>query len=231
MSRSGVETASAVNAKAIVTPTLSGNTARLLSVFRPDVPVIAITPNVQTEHEMQLFWGVFTRHSPLVDETESMIQNTMKIASDTGIAGISDKIVLVAGLPLQSPSGVNAVRVLILGTILARSSTGGYSNPDITHIQGKIIHALTPTDARNKIMALGGEILVCRVLTNDYIPIIRIVKGVICEGVSEISDNDLHIINPNLVWLTQIKRAAQKLESGLTVTIDAKQLLVYEGSI
>ena len=231
MSRSGVEVATAVNAKAIVTPTLSGNTARLLSVFRPDEPVLAISPNDRTVREMQLHWGVHACRTPLAGETEEMIQNAMKTTLNTEMAGISDKIVLVAGLPLGSPNMVNAIRVLILGTILARSSSGGFANPDITRVQGRIIHASTPNDARDKIMLLGGEILVCRVLTRDYIPIIRIVKGVICEEISEISDADLRDTNLNLVWLTHIRHASEKLESGLAVTIDAKQLLVYEGSV
>jgi len=231
VSRSGVDIASAVNAKALVTPTISGNTARLLSVFRPDEPVLAVTPGEHAERAMQLYWGVHACRAPLAEETEGMIQNAMKIALSTGLASISDKIVLVAGLPLGSPNMVNAIRVLILGTILARSSSGGFANPGITRVQGRIIHASTPTDARDKIMLLGGEILVCRVLTRDYIPIVRIVKGVICEEISEISDATLRDTNPNLVWLSHIRHAAEKLESGLTVTIDAKQLLVYEGSV
>jgi len=231
MSRSGVEIAESVKAKAIVTPTLSGNTARILSVFRPDEPIIAVTPDIHAERVMQLYWGVNTNRRPYVEESESMIQDTMKVISDTGVAGISDKIMLVAGLPLNSPNMVNTVRVLILGTVLARSSAGGCANPDITRARGKIIHAENPNDARDRIMSFGGEILVCRVLTDDYIPIIRLVNGVVCEGISEISEEKLHNINPNLVWLTHIRHAAQKLESGLSVTIDAKQLLVYEGSI
>jgi pyruvate kinase len=231
ISRSGVETAYAVNAKAIVTPTLSGNTARLLSVYRPDQPVLAVTPDKYAERAMQLYWGVLTRRTQLVDETEVMISNTMKVVSDTGIASISEKIVLVAGLPLRSPYMVNSIRVLILGTILARSSMGGYANPELTRVQGKIIHAITPNDARDKMILLDGQILVCKVLTKDYIPIIRMVKAVICEDVSEISDEDFRNINKNFVWLTNVRHATEKLESGLTVTIDAQQLLVYEGSI
>ena len=231
MSRSGVEIAAAVNAKAIVTPTLTGNTARVLSVFRPDEPILAITPDEHAERVMQLNWGVHARLTPRADESEGMIQNVMKVALDTGAAGISDTIMLVAGLPLQSPHMVNTVRVLILGTVLARSSAGGYVNPNLWRVQGRIIHAATPNDARDRIMSFGGEILVCRVLTEDFIPIIRIVNGVICEGVSEISEENLRYINPSLVWLTHIRRATQKLESGLTVTLDAKQLLVYEGSV
>jgi pyruvate kinase len=231
MSRSGVDVASNVGAKAIVTPTLGGNTARLLSVFRPDQPVIAVTSKYKTIRELQLYWGVQSYYAPIADETESMIQNSMRIASETGTVTISDKIVLVAGLPLQSPNMVNTVRVIILGTILARSSYGGYANPDITRVRGKIIYSSNPLEARDKMALLDHEILACRVLTRDFIPIIRIVKGIICEEISELSDEDLKKINPDIVWLTHIRHPTEKIESGLTVTIDAKELLVYEGTI
>ena len=232
MSRSGVDVSASVNAKAIVTPTLSGNTARLLSVFRPDQPVLAITPNEGAMRRMQLYWGVHPCYSPIADETEGMIQNSVRVATEEGVAGMSDKIVLMAGLPLQSPNMVNTIRVLILGTVLARASSGGFANPEITRAQGKVFYSETPENARDKfISSKGSEILACRVLTKDFIPIIRIVKGVICEEVSEITDTDLQMINPNLVWLTRTRHATEKFESGLTVTIDAKELLVYEGLI
>jgi len=231
MSRSGVETASAINAKAIVVPTLSGNTARILSVFRPDEPILALTPDEHAERVMQLYWGVRTSIRPLFDEAESVIQNAMKAVTDSGMVSISDKVVLLAGLPLNSPNMVNTIRVLIIGTVLARSSLGGHADPDISRVRGKIIHAASPQEAFQRIRDYEGEILVCKELTDDYTPILRIVKGVICENISEISETKLRDINPSLVWLNHIRHAMKKLEQGLTVTLDAKQLLVYEGSI
>jgi len=231
MSKSGVDISTSVNAKAIVTPTLGGNTARLLSVFRPDQPILAVTPSDKTIRTLQLYWGVYPCYAPVADETESMIQNSMRVATKTGAASISDKIVLVAGLPLQSPNMVNTVRVLIIGTILARSTSGGFSNPEITRVQGRIMFASNVTEARENIMLKKGDILACRILTKDFIPIVRIVKGIICEEISEITDADLHSVNSDLVWLTHIRHTTDKLEPGLTVTIDAKELLVYEGSV
>jgi len=232
MSQSGVEIAEAVNAKAIVTPTSSGNTARILSVFRPDKPIIAVTHDQRSERVMQLYWGVNTFIRPKVEDSESMIQGSLKVVSDSGVAGISDKIMLIAGLPLNSPNMVNTVRVLIYGTILARTSFGGSANRAITRASGRIIHAATPNEARKKYMSLGGgEILICNVLTEDFTPILRIVSGVICEDVSEINEEQLGYINPRLVWLTHIRNASKYLESGLTVTIDSKEMLVYEGTM
>ena len=229
MSRSGVEIASAVHAKAIVTPTLSGNTARLLSVFRPDEPILAVTPSEAAQRSMQLYWGVEAHCASKADESQGMIQNAMKIAADTGAARISDKIVLVAGLPLESPNLVNTVRVIILGTILARASSGGSANPLVDRVQGQIIHVTDPHEAGATAAIQGNKILVCRVLTKDYLPLIRKVNAVICEEVSELGGDELRGANPDLVWLSHIRQAEKKLESGLTVTIDARELLVYEG--
>jgi len=233
MSRSGVEIAAAVKAKAIVTPTRSGSTARILSVFRPNEPILAVTTDKRSERVMQLYWGVSTCIRSKVDDSDSMINDTMKVVSETGIAGISDKIILIAGLPLESPNMINTVRVVIIGTVLARSNGGGFANPDITRVNGKIIHASSPDDVRNKIAVSGGgdEIFICDVLTEDYAPVIGMVKGIICEGVSLIREEKIRELNPNLVWLTYIMDAAKKLEPGLTVTIDGKELLVYEGTI
>ena len=116
VSRSGAEISSKVNAKAIVTPTLSGNTARILSVFRPDHPVLAMTPNERAIRVMQLYWGIYPHYAPIADESASMIRNSIKIASENGVE-VSDKIVLVAGLPLHTPIMVNTVRIIKMGTI------------------------------------------------------------------------------------------------------------------
>ena len=114
MSRAGVEISASVNAKAIVTPTLRGRTARFLSAFRPDQHIIAVTPNDKVMRFMQLYWGVTPCYAPLADETESMIENTTRIALGSEIAKTSDKIVMVAGLPIHSENPVNTVRVIVL---------------------------------------------------------------------------------------------------------------------
>ncbi|MDR0291100.1 MAG: pyruvate kinase [Treponema sp.] len=231
VARSGVDIASAIGVKAIVTSTLSGNTARLLSVFRPNEPILAISPDKHAQRVMQLYWGVYAYDGPRVGDTESMIQNAVRVAAESGEATISDKIILIAGLPLTSPLMINAIRVLILGTILARSGAGGFANPEITRVRGRIFHSANAYEAREKLTMLGGEIIICETLTEEYAPVIRAVGGIICEGVSDLSEERLRELNPRLIWLTHIRDAREKLEAGLTVTIDAKQLLVYEGSV
>ena len=114
MARAGVEISASVNAKAIVTPSLRGRTARYLSAFRPDQPILALTPSDNIMRIMQLYWGVIPCYAPIADETESMIKNSMRIALESKTAELSDNVVLVAGLPIHSTNPVNTVRVIVL---------------------------------------------------------------------------------------------------------------------
>jgi pyruvate kinase len=231
IARGACETARTVHAKVILTPTLSGNTARQISRYRPDQPIVAVTPNPHTSRSLLLNWGVVPRQSPQAGHSDEMIQNALKICFDSGMAAISERLVLAAGLPLGSPQPLNTLRVLIMGNVLARSISGGYANPAIHRANGRIVWADTASEARSIIKAGGGEILVCPALTEDYIPIIRITRGVICEGVCTLEASLLTTINPNLVWLAGVQNAERKLETGLAATIDGKSLLVYEGTI
>lgn len=236
VSRSAWETALAVGAKVILTPTSSGNTARLISHYRPEQPILAVTPNVHTMRGMLLLWGVVPKLTAQAEHSDQMIQNALKIAAGIGLASMSDKLVLAAGLPIGSPLPLNTVRVLIMGTILARSARGGFANKELFRATGRVVWADSAAEARDLIKKLihdksGGDILVCPSLNTDYTPIIRIVRGVICEGVSTLSERELSLINPNLVWLTGVHNASRKLESGISITIDGKALLAYEGTV
>jgi pyruvate kinase len=149
--------------------------------------------------------------------------------SETGVGAISDKIVFVAGLPLNSPNMVNNVRVVTLGTVLAHCSSGGCASPTTTKAHGRIIHALKPKDVSVSMLQDEDKILVCKVLKVEFTPLIPYLKGIICEHISDFNEVELHKLNPHIVWLTNIRDATKKLEAGLTVTIDAKEFVVYEG--
>jgi pyruvate kinase len=230
-SRYAYEVALAVGAKVILIPTISGTSVRQIAMWRPEQPILAVTPDEAATRAMQLIWGVIPKLTKTALHSDEMILNALKILAETSLADISDKIVLAAGLPLHSPLPLNTIRILIMGNVLTRSTSGGHANGSITRANGKIVWADSAAEARHVIKADGGDILVCPILTDAYIPILRIVRGVICEGHCHISSTVLEMVNPNLVWLTGVHNATRKLESGLNVTIDGDALLVYEGVI
>ncbi len=231
MARNAYTTARDVKAMVIITPTLSGHTSRMISKFRPEQSVIAVTPDPVVARQLLLFWGVVPLHTQMASESDEMIQNAIKVALDAGVVNISDRAVLAAGIPLFSSLMLNTVKVLLVGNVLARGNGGGSSSQEKTKTRGRIIRSKNALDALAQLQQQNGGIIVCPTITQDYIPLLRLVDGVIAENGSEVSDAMLALVNPNLVWLTNVSGATTNLESGLMVTIDGSQLLVYEGII
>lgn len=230
VSQSAYQTAREVNATAIIAPTLSGNTAQMISMFRPEQPILAVTPHQQVERQLLLNWGVFPLYAELVTDSDDMVQNAIKSAHDSGAVRISDRIVMVSGFPL-SASVVNTMRVLSVGNELVRAESGGSANGELPRAIGRILSANTPTEAYMLLRRGVGSILMCPSLTEEYIPILREVRGVIVDGECKIPVETLPLINPSLVWLFGVKNAMKLLEPGMAVTIDGKSLVVYEGKL
>lgn len=230
VSQNAYQTAREVNAAALITPTLTGNTARMISMFRPSQPILAVTPNAQVKRQLLLNWGVFPLYADQVTDSDSMVQNAIKSAHDAGAVHISDRIVMASGYPISAQI-VNTIRVLHVGNEMVKSEQGGCACSENARANGRILLAKTPTEAYMLLRRDNNEILLCNTLTAEYIPVLRDVRGVIVEGESRIPAETLPLINPRLVWLTHAKNAFNALESGMAVTIDGKRLVVYEGTL
>lgn len=88
-----------LNAKAIVTPTVSGQTARLISNFRPEVPIYAITPNECVQHKLQLYWGVTPYKGYEKDSTEHIMSHAMTVIRKKKLVESGDLVIFTAGDP------------------------------------------------------------------------------------------------------------------------------------
>ena len=71
--------------------------------------------------------------------------------------------------------------------------------------------------------------LLCPVINEDWIPILRIVDGVVVTGKNELPVELISKANPSVIWISEIGNSSKCLETGITVTVDGKDLLVYEG--
>ena len=97
--------------KAIVTFTLSGSTARMVSRYRPSVPIIAASTQDSTVRKLALSWGVYPFKSDELENTDDMIEKSKKIALKTRLANSGDKIVITAGIPFRIPGTTNLLKV------------------------------------------------------------------------------------------------------------------------
>ncbi|MDY6877636.1 MAG: pyruvate kinase [Chloroflexota bacterium] len=114
ISCAAVEIASEVEARGIVTATMSGVTARMVARHRPSVPIVAVTLSRTTLSQLALVWGV---EPVLVQEfktTDEMVRVMVRTACEKGIVAWGDPVVLTAGIPFGG-GGTNMLKVHIVG--------------------------------------------------------------------------------------------------------------------
>ena len=114
ISQSAVEIAYELGAKAIVTSTYSGHTARWLASYRPPTPVVAITPRADVHRQLALAWGVTPRLAPFYRTTDEMTETAAKLAQESGLAEDGDTIVITAGVPPGAGTQTNMLKVHVI---------------------------------------------------------------------------------------------------------------------
>lgn len=104
-----------INAKALVAFTQSGFTARLLSKFRPKVPIIALTPDERIKNRVCLYWGVTPKIMKLPKTTDEMIENVEESLLKERIVKKGDRIVITSSSPLSTKGKTNFMKLHRIG--------------------------------------------------------------------------------------------------------------------
>lgn len=117
-----------VSARAIICFTMSGSTARRIARERPAVPILVLTPDLDTARKLGLLWGVHAVHTRDVDSFEEMVAKAKRMALRHNIVVADDRVIICAGVPFKTPGSTNVLHVVrIMGDELKgyRDSEGG----------------------------------------------------------------------------------------------------------
>lgn len=106
-------TAHDLNAAAIITVTKSGHTARMVSKFRPDCPIIAATINETVWRQLALSWGVYPIMSDIKASTDELFDHVVDRALAAGLIKNGDLVVITGGVPLGVSGTTNILKVQI----------------------------------------------------------------------------------------------------------------------
>jgi pyruvate kinase len=117
ISRATVEIAAKVRARAIITPTESGYTARTIARHRPAVPIIAVTYVEPTYRRLALTWGVIPFLTDRFTTSEEMIRRAIGAATAAGRVRSDDRVVITAGLPVGQAGQTNMIQVQEVGIV------------------------------------------------------------------------------------------------------------------
>ncbi|HLE95214.1 MAG TPA: pyruvate kinase [Acidimicrobiia bacterium] len=104
-----------LGATAIVAFTESGNTARLISKYRPEGRIVAFSPNEGTLRRMALFWGVSPHEFERRDHSDDEMAAGSAILVQEGLANVGDTVVMVAGVPPNIQASTNLLKVQVIG--------------------------------------------------------------------------------------------------------------------
>ena len=96
--------------KLVVALTESGNTARLISKYRPDADILAVTFDEKTQKSLMINWGVIPVVTEKPASADDMFEVAEKAALESGLVQSGDNIVIVAGVPVGS-GGTNTMRI------------------------------------------------------------------------------------------------------------------------
>ncbi len=111
ISHAAVTTAHDIGAKAVITVTKSGSTARNLSKFRPSCMIIGCTPSETVLRQMSMSWGVYPVLMDEKENTDELFYCAVKAAEAAGYISKGDVVVLTAGIPLGVAGTTNMLKV------------------------------------------------------------------------------------------------------------------------
>jgi len=101
-----------VSATAIICFTTSGSTARRVARERPSVPVMVLTPKMETARRTGLLWGAYAVHTRDVDSFEDMVAKAKRMALRHHVAQAGDRVIVIAGVPFKTPGSTNVLHVV-----------------------------------------------------------------------------------------------------------------------
>lgn len=232
VSRSVVTSALDLGASAIVTPTESGYTARMVARFRPGVPVFAVTPHDETCGWLTCVWGVETAVGPRLmgspeagcscEEYGDVSDMAIDVLREKGLIEDGSLCVVTKGVPQGVSGTTNVMEVRTIGDVVLKGAGIGQMA-----VSGKAVVALTGEEAVSK--SYPGCILVAHATDKSFVPAMKKAGALIMEQGGLTSDGAIAALHMNIPAVVGAQDATRLLRDGDVVTVDGERGIVYRG--
>ena len=211
-------TAQDVNATAIVTVSESGNTARLLSKYRPVPPIIACVMNEQVQRQLAISWGITPLMMPLAHSTDELIEMSTALAKENGYLHDGELAVVTAGVPVGVSGTTNMIKIHMIGNCLATGVGIGPEGAVMANATGKacVCHNLDELRAKFR----PGMVLVVPSTSNEMLNYVRDAAAIVVEEPGLNSHAAIvgkALLKPTIVGATG---ATSHIRDGLMIAVD-----------
>lgn len=215
--------AAQLEAAAIMTLTKSGATARNVSKYRPQAPILAVTPHVHVARQLQLVWGVRPLLVLDLPSSTQTFQAAMSVAQEKSLLNDGDLVVLTAGT-LQGVSGsTDLIKVDVVTAVLGRGT--GVGEASVSGRARVASNSLEVNDFND------GEILVVPHTSADFVEVIRRAGGIVTEDDSLTSHAAVIGLRLGVPVIVGVKNATEIIRDGSILTLDTRRGLIYSGAL
>lgn len=215
-------TALNLKVQAIIAPTESGTTAKMISKYRPGAPIIAVTSSDIPARKLSLVWGVQPIVGSPVESTDELLEKAVDESLKHGYVKHGDLVVITAGVPVGQAGTTNLMKVHVIGDILAKGQG-----------IGKTVAFGETAVVRNAEEALAidveGKIIVTIGTDRDMMPAINKCAGIITEEGGLTSHAAVVGLSLGIPVIVGVKEATSLIKNSYDITMDAETGIVYHG--
>lgn len=211
-----------LKATAIVTPTQSGLTARMISKYRPGALIVAATPFPEVARKLTLQWGIESLVVPESSGTDQLLSGAVAAALNHNYIQTGDMIVITAGVPVGKVGTTNMIKVQVVGGILAKGT--GIGRKSYTGIVRTVQRPEQDTFKK-------GEILVAGATDARYVPLIAQAGALVIQEAGLTSHAAIAALEYGIPAIIGLPDVMTKIFEGQRITVDAFAGVIYEGAV
>lgn len=216
--------AAELKASAIITVTQTGHSAKVVSKYRPECPVIAVTPYDKVARRLALNWGVFPLVTYRTASTDELIQSSVTKALETGYVKKGDLVVVAAGIPVDYAGTTNMIKVHIVGDILSqgrgRGNKPGYGTANLVSGYEEAVENIA-----------AGDILVAKSVDDRFTALLDKIEGIIIADKSLDSKIEIECLRRDIPVIFDASGVTDIIKTGAFITMDASRGIVYSGKV
>lgn len=209
--------------KTIVAATESGYTAKMISKYRPDADILAVTFDDRTRRGLMVNWGVYPVVAEKPATTDEMFKLATEEAKKAGLAKEGDLILIVAGVPVGEKGTTNIMKIQLVGSALVKGQGVGEET-----VIGKAVIAKSSDEANKK--AEEGCVLVTKTTDKDYLPAIEKASALVVENGGLTSHAAVVGISMGIPVVVGAENATDAITEGETITVDSRRGSIYRGA-
>ena len=224
ISHATVQVARELNAAAIITATEHGYTARMVSKYRPQAVILAVTPHEKTIRRIMMLWGVQPVLGVNAKNSDDMVRDAITRTVEQGFVKEGDLVVITAGVAAGMSGTTNMIRVHVVGKILLRGAGIGQRS-----VTGKVCVVRSMEDLTHKMQP--GDIIVIAGVDEETAVYAAKAGAIIAEEGGFTSNAAIVGITSGIPVIVGVDGAVASLTDGLVVTVDTARGIVYQGEI